>query len=53
MGRFAATVPGGHHVEIAEGDHTPSLSATAEFDRSVLDFLARIDSGQSWPPSNA
>lgn len=39
MGRFAQKVPGGRHVELAAGDHTPSLSALTEFDSVVLEFL--------------
>ena len=50
MGRFAAEVPSAHFVELPDGDHTPSLSATHEFDRLVLDFTARIEGGLGWPP---
>ncbi|MGI0071353.1 MAG: alpha/beta fold hydrolase [Thermoplasmata archaeon] len=50
MGRFAAQVPSAHHVELEEGDHTASLSATAAFDRAVLDFLERVEGGRAWPP---
>lgn len=50
MGRFAATNPRAHHVVLAEGDHTPSLSATSEFDRVVLDFLSSVEGSRPWPP---
>jgi pimeloyl-ACP methyl ester carboxylesterase len=50
MGRFAAEVPSARHYELAEGDHTVSLSARAEFDRLVLDFLASVEEGRPWPP---
>ncbi|MCI4323643.1 MAG: alpha/beta hydrolase [Thermoplasmata archaeon] len=50
MGRFAQSVRHSHHVELPDGDHTPSVSAAAEFDRVVLDFLARIQAGTPWPP---
>lgn len=50
MSRFAAEVPSAHFVELADGDHTPSLSATAEFDRLVLDFVARVEGARPWPP---
>ncbi len=50
MGRFAVETPSAHYVELAEGDHTPSLSATREFDHVVLDFLDRVEAGQTWPP---
>jgi 3-oxoadipate enol-lactonase len=39
MGRFAHQLPHARYVEIAGADHTANLSATAEFDRLVLDFL--------------
>ncbi|HLM91902.1 MAG TPA: alpha/beta hydrolase [Thermoplasmata archaeon] len=50
MARFAAEVPSARHHELADGDHTPSLSARAEFDALVLEFLATIEGGQPWPP---
>jgi len=53
MGRFAAEVPSARHFELTEGDHTPSLSAQAEFDARVLEFLARIEGGQPWPPPDS
>ncbi len=40
LSRFAAETPSARHFELAEGDHTASLSARAEFDTLVLDFLA-------------
>jgi pimeloyl-ACP methyl ester carboxylesterase len=40
MGRFAQQVPTARFVEIRGADHTASLSARAEFDRIVLEFLA-------------
>ncbi len=51
MARFAAEVPSARHHELAEGDHTPSLSAVLEFDTLVLEFLATIEGGQPWPPT--
>jgi 3-oxoadipate enol-lactonase len=50
MGRFAAETPTAHHVELAEGDHLPSISARAEFDRLVLGFLDDVSAGRPWPP---
>ncbi len=50
MGRFAQSVPHARHFELPEGDHIPSVSAAAEFDGAVLDFLARIEAGKPWPP---
>jgi 3-oxoadipate enol-lactonase len=50
MGRFAQSVRHSRHVELPDGDHTPNISASAEFDRLVLDFLARIEAGAPWPP---
>jgi pimeloyl-ACP methyl ester carboxylesterase len=50
MGRFAQEVPSARHYELADGDHTPSLSARPEFDSLVLGFLTRVEGGQSWPP---
>jgi len=51
--RFARSVPTALHVELAEGDHTASISARSEFDRVVSDFLDRIAKGEPWPPTNA
>jgi pimeloyl-ACP methyl ester carboxylesterase len=39
MGRFAHQLPHARYVEIAGADHTANLSATAEFDRLVSEFL--------------
>ncbi len=50
MSRFAAEVPSAHYVELSEGDHTPNLSATQEFDRVVLGFMSRVEGDQGWPP---
>jgi 3-oxoadipate enol-lactonase len=50
MGRFAQRVPSARHYELADGDHTPSVSARAEFDRLLRDFLTRVETGQPWPP---
>lgn len=50
MGRFAQQVPTARHFELAEGDHTPSISARPEFETLVLEFLARVEGGGSWPP---
>jgi hypothetical protein len=49
MSRFAQQVPSARHYELANGDHTLSLSARDDFDALVLDFLARIERGDSWP----
>lgn len=50
MSRFAAEVASAHFVELPNGDHTSSLSARADFDALVLDFLERVEKGQPWPP---
>jgi 3-oxoadipate enol-lactonase len=50
MGRYAAGTPTAHHVELPDGDHTPSLSARAAFDREVLGFLRTVRDGGRWPP---
>ncbi len=52
MGRFAAEVPSARHYELAEGDHTPSLSARAEFDARVLGFMTLVEHGRVWPPQD-
>ena len=39
MGRFAHQVPHAKYVELPGADHTANLSATAAFDRLVLDFF--------------
>ncbi|MHB8352489.1 MAG: alpha/beta fold hydrolase [Thermoplasmata archaeon] len=41
MGRFTQQLLHAHFVELKGADHTPNLSAPAEFDRQVLDFLDR------------
>ncbi len=50
VSRFAAETPSARHVELADGDHTASLSARTEFDALVLDFVRRIERGMPWPP---
>lgn len=50
MSRFAQEVPSARFYRLAGGDHTPSLSARAEFETLVLEFLARVETGASWPP---
>ena len=50
MGRFAQETPSARFQELAEGDHTVSISARPEFDALVLGFLSRIEGGGSWPP---
>jgi pimeloyl-ACP methyl ester carboxylesterase len=41
MGRFSRQLLHAHFVKLPEADHTANLSARAEFDRVVLDFLAK------------
>ncbi|EQD30166.1 hydrolase, alpha/beta fold family protein, partial [mine drainage metagenome] len=50
MGRFAQQVPTARHFEVADGDHTLSVSARAAFESHVREFLARVDGGAPWPP---
>ncbi len=50
MGRFAQQAPSARHFEVADGDHTLSVSARPDFERHLRDFLARVDGGQPWPP---
>jgi 3-oxoadipate enol-lactonase len=50
MSRFAAETPSAAHFELANGDHTASLSAPTEFDARVREFLGRVEAGEKWPP---
>jgi 3-oxoadipate enol-lactonase len=50
MARFAAETPSAHHVELPNGDHTPSVSSPGEFDAQVLSFLRTVEGGLAWPP---
>ncbi len=53
ISRFASETPSARYFELADGDHTPSLSAGAEFERRVTDFLSVVERGGAWPPPAA
>ncbi len=50
MGRLAQQLPTARHFEVADGDHTLSVSARAAFESHVKEFLARVGGGGTWPP---
>jgi 3-oxoadipate enol-lactonase len=49
MGRFAQQLPHARYRELPGADHTANLSATAEFDREILSFLAATPSRTARP----
>lgn len=50
MGRFAQEAPSARFHLLPDGDHTPSLSARAEFEAVVLEFLTTVETRGTWPP---
>lgn len=49
MGRFARQLPHARFIKLAGAGHTANLSARPEFDRVVLDFLAKTSSRSPAP----